>query len=279
MAYKTLLTIVRSEDEAAAQIAAAAALARVHDAHLDILCLGIDEVQLGYYFAGADAVLQQTSIALAREKAEALLAAAETHVKAEGVRYALRGMVSQYGVLNDVVGQAARFSDLVVMPRPYGKDASLEKEAILEAALFAGGAPVLVLPDAGLPAGFPSKAVIGWNESTQALVAVRSALPFLQQAGQAEVTIIDPPKHGAEQVDPGERLSTLLDRHGVKVEIAILARAVPKVSDVIIQHLVDTSADLLVMGAYGHSRFREALIGGATRDLLESCPVPLLMAH
>ncbi len=279
MAYKTLLTVVRSSSEAPAQIAAAAALARDHDAHLDVLCLGIDEVQMGYYFAGADAVLQQTSIAMAQEKAEKLVAEAETLAAAEGVRYSVRGMVSQYGVLNEVVGQAARFADLVVMPKPYGPDASLEKEAILEAALFAGGAPVLVLPEGGLPEGFPKKAVIGWNESTQALVAVRGALPFLQRAGFANVTVIDPPRHGAERADPGERLSTLLDRHGVKVEVTILARSMPKVSDVLTQHLRDTSADLLVVGAYGHSRFREAILGGATRDLLEACPVPVLMAH
>ncbi|MCA8879456.1 MAG: universal stress protein [Rhodobacteraceae bacterium] len=279
MAYKTLLTVIRSADEAALQISASAALARQHDAHLDILCLGIDEVQMGYYFAGADAVLQETSIAMAKEKAEGLVKSAEGLAAKEDVRYAVRGMVSQYGVLNEVVGHAARFADLVVLPRPYGKDASLEKEAILEAALFSGRAPVLVVPETGLPDGFPRLAVIGWNASNEALTAVRGALPFLKAASEAVVAIIDPPKHSPDQSDPGDRISTLLDRHGVKAEVVLLAKSMPKVSDVLLQQIADSEADLLVTGAYGHSRFREAILGGATRDLLEGSPVPVLMAH
>jgi nucleotide-binding universal stress UspA family protein len=61
--------------------------------------------------------------------------------------------------------------------------------------------------------------------------------------------------------------------------VAVLARTMPRVSDVLNRHVIDTGADLLVMGAYGHSRLREALFGGATRDMLEICPVPVLMAH
>ena len=108
---------------------------------------------------------------------------------------------------------------------------------------------------------------------------MRGALPFLQRAGFANVTVIDPPRHGAERADPGERLSTLLDRHGVKVEVTILARSMPKVSDVLTQHLRDTSADLLVVGAYGHSRLREFILGGVTRTLMQQMTVPVLMSH
>jgi nucleotide-binding universal stress UspA family protein len=279
MPLRSLLTVIRSEAEAPLQIGSAAAIARTHDAHLDILCLGIDEIQVGYYFAGADTVLQQTSMAMAKEKADALLAKAESLAGAEDVRWSARALVSQIGVLSEVVAQDARFADLVLLPPPYGEAANTENEAVLEAALFTAAAPVLVVPENGLPQGFARCAVIGWNEGSEALRAVRGALPFLQKADSAVVTIVDPPRHAADRADPGERLSTMLARHGVKAEIDLLAKTQPRVADMLARQAADRGADLLVAGAYGHSRFREALLGGATRDLLHAAKVPLLMAH
>lgn len=279
MAYKTLLCVIYDAGTCAAQIAAAAALARRCDAHLDVLCLGIDSVQVGYYFAGADAVLQQTSIAMAREKAEELHKAATAQADREGVRYSAQAMVAQFGVLTSLVARAAMFSDLVVQPLPRGDAGGDEAVAIVEAALFAGQAPVLLLPDDGLPADFPSRAVIGWNSGVEAMTAVRAALPALQMAGKASVAMVEPPMRSPNETPPGEALSTMLDRHGVQAEITHLAKTMPRVSDVLLQHAKDRQADLLVTGAYGHSRFREAILGGATRELMAQTAVPLLMAH
>jgi nucleotide-binding universal stress UspA family protein len=71
----------------------------------------------------------------------------------------------------------------------------------------------------------------------------------------------------------------MLVRHGVKAEVSVLAKTRPSVSDVLVRHLRDQNADLLVMGAYGHSRFREAILGGATRDMLEMAEGPVFLAH
>jgi len=279
MAYKTFLTIVHSIDEAAIQIAAAAELSRRHDAHLDILCLGVDEVQVGYYFAGADAVLQQTSMTLAREKADALVAEATARIATEGVRHSVDAIVSQLAILGDWVAQAARFADLVVLPPPYGEDATVENEAVIEAVLFAAGAPVLIVPPDGLPAGFCGRAIVGWNESGEALRAARHAFPLLQQAERTEITVVDPPVRSVDRSPVGERLATLMDRHGISAAIAQLPKTVPRVADILLQRIVDHDADLLVTGAYGHSRLRESILGGATRDLMQRIRVPLLMAH
>lgn len=279
MAYKTLLCVIYDTDVCAGQIAAAARLARRCDAHLDILCLGIDTVQVGYYFAGADAVLQQTSIAMAREKAEELHKAATAQADVEGVRYSAQAMVTQFGVLTSLVARAAMFSDLVVQPLPRGDAGGDEAVAIVEAALFAGQAPVLLLPDTGLPDDFPNRAVIGWNSGVEAMTAVRAALPALQMAGKASVAMVQPPMRSPNETPPGESLSTMLDRHGVQAEITHLPKTMPRVSDILLQHVTDQQADLLVTGAYGHSRFREAILGGATRELMAQTHVPLLMAH
>jgi nucleotide-binding universal stress UspA family protein len=71
----------------------------------------------------------------------------------------------------------------------------------------------------------------------------------------------------------------MLSRHGIKAEVTVLAKTMPRVSDVLLRHVTDENADMLVMGAYGHSRFREAIMGGATRDLLEKAKVPVFLAH
>ena len=71
----------------------------------------------------------------------------------------------------------------------------------------------------------------------------------------------------------------MLSRHGIRAEVSILARTMPRVSDVMMRFATEHGCDLIVMGAYGHSRFRESILGGATRDLLERTEVPLLMSH
>jgi nucleotide-binding universal stress UspA family protein len=140
--------------------------------------------------------------------------------------------------------------------------------------------PVLVLPDSGLGrAAQPRRIVVGWNQGREAMAAVRAALPVLVQADLVNIAVVDPPAHGPERSDPGGLLCQMLVRHGARAEVAVLARTLPRVSDVLKRHVRDQNADLLVMGAYGHSRLREAILGGATRNLLEQAEVPVLIAH
>ena len=91
--------------------------------------------------------------------------------------------------------------------------------------------------------------------------------------------MIDPPKHGPDRSDPGGMLSQMLARHGVSCEIDVLSKTMARVSDVLNRHASDTETDMIVMGAYGHSRFREAILGGATRNMLEQSAVPVFLAH
>ena len=279
MAYKTLLTILHSEEPAEMLISSAGKLARQMNAHLDILCLGIDQVQVGYYFAGADSMLQQSSIDQARERASDVTAKAEELAAREDIRYTVRGVVAQFGALADVIAQVARYADLVILPSPYGAETSTEDEAILESALFSGQASVLVMPDSGLPADFAKRVVVGWNDGTEALNAVRAAIPLLQQAEQTNIAIINPPPRGPDQSGPGRSLCMMLDRHGVKTEVTSLPKNMPRVSDILLSHANDRDASLVVMGAYGHSRFRQAIMGGATRDMLQNAHLPVFMSH
>ena len=282
MAYKTLLTVATSANSADSGVSGAAALAVAHDAHLDILALGVDRTQVGYSYIGTGAVILQAAVDRAEQEAKEVEAAVRKSLAAQPptLRWTAEAAVTQVGALTDLVAQRARFADLVVLPRPYGTGQGAEAEAVVEAALFEGRAPVLVLPASGAGrAAAPRRAVIAWNQSAEAMTAVRKALPLLKQADLVNIAVIDPPQHGPERSDPGGMLCQMLVRHGVKAEVSVLARTLPRISDILARHARDQNADLLVMGAYGHSRFREAILGGATRNTLEQAEVPVLMAH
>ena len=91
--------------------------------------------------------------------------------------------------------------------------------------------------------------------------------------------VVDPPRHGPERSDPGGTLAQMLARHGVRSEVTVLARTVDSTAQVLMNRARDIDADLVVMGAYGRSRLREAILGGATRDMLAKATVPVLLAR
>lgn len=281
MAYKSLFTVATSLSQIPAAIAGAAKIAAQNDGHLDVLALGVDRTQVGYSYVGSGAVMMQVALERAEAEARELEKAVKSAIAGESsdLRASTEAAVAQLGALADLVAQRARFADLVILPRPYGKDQGAESEAVIEAAMFEGQAPVLVLPEAGLKTAEPKRVVIAWNQSREAMNAVRRALPLLKSADLVDITVINPPSHGPERSDPGGLLCQMLVRHGVRAEVSVLAKTLPRVSDVLARHVQDRDADLLVMGAYGHSRFREAILGGATRNMLEQAEVPVLMAH
>ena len=279
MSYKTLLTILTDPAKVTETLNSSVRLAAREDAHLDVLSLGIDRTQLGYSYIGGAAVLAQVSMDRAAEDAEKLDAAARVILNRQDVRWAAEAAVAQFGSLGAIVATKARFADLVLLPHPYGKEGAPEAEAVLEAVLFDGAAPVLLLPATLLSDTMGKRVVIAWNQGREAMAAVRRALPLLRQADLVNIAVIDPPNYGPERSDPGGALCQMLVRHGVKAEVSVLAKTMPRVSEVLVRHVRDQNADLLVMGAYGHSRFREAILGGATRDMLELAQGPVFLAH
>lgn len=279
MAYKSLLTVLTDPKIADAPLGQIIALAEAQDAHAEALCLGVDRTQTGYYYAGANALILQETLSRAHAEAAETLAFANDKLGKSGIRWSAEEGVAQIADLGRHVAHRARFSDLVVLPRPYGEDRGAEVEPVVEAALFEGHAPVLVVPDDYPPLEQPASVLVAWNESIEAMTAIRRALPFLRAAELVRIVVIDPPPHGPERSDPGGLLSQMLSRHGVNCEIDVLSKTLTRISDVLNRHAADTGAEMVVMGAYGHSRFREAILGGATRNMLEKATVPLLMAH
>ncbi len=281
MGYKTVFAVATDPDRAASLANAAAVLARAQDAHLDLLALGIDRTQIGYTYAATGVLLQQAAMERAEEDSRAVEAALRAALagQADGLRWTVEPAVAQLGSLADLVALRARYADLAVSARPYGQGRGVEDEVIVEAALFDAHVPVIVLPEVPLAGPVGRNVVLAWNRSAEAMRAVRLALPLLKAADSVSIAVVDPPSVGPERSDPGGMLCQMLVRHGVKAEVAVLAKTRPRVSDVLAQHIRDRGADLMVMGAYGHSRFRESILGGATRDMLESAEVPVFMAR
>ncbi|MEN8893007.1 universal stress protein [Planktotalea arctica] len=280
MAFATLITHLADPETKPDFLQSLAEMAETFDAHLDVVCHGIDRLTPGFQYGGVDPVMMQRTMQAAGDDAKSIAATARGMLEKSNARWSVETSVNPIGNINRSVSMRTRFSDLAVLPTPYGgQNSQLEAEGILEGALFGGQSPVLVLP-AGVAANpTPERVILAWNESPEAMNAVRAALPLLKQARSVRVTVIDPPRHGQDRSDPGGPLSVFLARHGVKAEIDVLGKSLPRVCDVLLRHANDKDADMIVMGAYGHSRFREAILGGATRDMLEEAKLPIFMMH
>ena len=227
MPFPTILTVLTHPDTAHATLAAAGALALEGNAHLDVMALGIDHMADAYATLGAAPVIWQSLHAHTEDEARAVAKAAEAALSQQSplLRSSVETTMIQAGALVDLVATRARFVDLVVLPRPYGPGRGSADVTIVEAALFSADAPVLVLPDGGTLAPAPRRILLAWNQTREALVAARAALPFLKQADQVSVTIVDPPQSGPERSDPGGPLCQWLARHGVAVEVTVVVGA------------------------------------------------------
>jgi nucleotide-binding universal stress UspA family protein len=176
-----------------------------------------------------------------------------------------------------VFARLARRFDLSILGQPEPEQPALDR-LIVEAALFDTGRPVLVVPyiqRAGLKL---DRILLCWDGSHSAARAAADALPFLRRSKLVEVvTVASEPAKSDEM--PGADIAHHLARHGVKVELKRIVTAETDVASTILSHAADSSADFLVMGGYGHSRLREFVLGGMTREILASMTVPTLMSH
>jgi nucleotide-binding universal stress UspA family protein len=186
------------------------------------------------------------------------------------------------GFVDEAVSQAALGADLVILgqadPEATG---SATPGDLAEQVALRSGRPVLVLPHIGAPKPPGGRAMICWNNSREAACAVAGALPLLAKADKVEMLIVDPERANDEDRarNSGKDIAAWLGRHGVKAGIVRDTAPASEVGSTILSRAADHDIDLIVMGIYGHSRLREMVLGGASRTLLSSMTVPVLMAH
>jgi nucleotide-binding universal stress UspA family protein len=279
MAFKTILTVTGLEASFQDDLKLAADLCERNMSHLSVLVMMLAAPPpIGEYAAViSDSWLRE------RETDLRHLNARKAEIAAFVTARAVSGdVVSGYPEIawaDEVVGQRARYADLT-LAGPALLKAGMLKEKVVEGALFSSGKPLLLVPADSPVTLEPRRVLVAWGTGIEATRAVREALEMLAGAQKVRVAIVDPIEgekfHGEE---PGADVATFLARHGVNVTVDRLPSENHSTADVLRRHAVDTDAQMLVMGAYGHSRVRERVFGGVTRSMLENPPIPVFLAR
>ncbi|MEM7744376.1 MAG: universal stress protein [Pseudomonadota bacterium] len=275
MSYRSILTYVDDATASKTRLAAAITAARQFDAHLSVLALGYEANVPAYAYGAPAAGVMADLAAEAQAAASEHAATASETLAHETILSDVAAAICQYGDLDRTLADHAKFADLIVLSQPFGTDIPATRSEAFQGALFETDAAVLVCPD-GADATAPKIAMIAWNGEREALRAARRALPYLESAEQVEIVVIGPPAHERE---PGVGLALMLSRHGIKAEIVVVPASSNPVGAVLQRRAVELGAGLLVMGGYGHSRLRQYVFGGVTRDILTDGGIRVLVAH
>jgi nucleotide-binding universal stress UspA family protein len=172
-----------------------------------------------------------------------------------------------------------RYADIIIVGQPGEDDAVLGIGGVPGALALSCGRPLLVVPPEGVKSLAPTRVMIAWNGSREATRAVADALPFLQMASRVEVVRVTDDKDAADDGAGARGLCRHLSLHDIEAEHITLPIPEIEIPEALLSRAAAQSADLIVFGAYGHSRFRELVLGGVTRHLLGHSAVPLLVSH
>jgi nucleotide-binding universal stress UspA family protein len=278
MPFNTLLTVtgpLLSDGD----LKIAATLCQEIDAHLSVLTVALAAPPpVGAYAATvSDVWLEQREADLKELKQRNV--AVSNFVSAQAISSDLSIEYLEIAWADEAIGRRARYADLTVVgPEMLSRETL--KDKTIEGALFSSGRPMLVVPAGSHPTLKPRRVMVAWDARLEASRAVREAVDMLAAADDVRIVLVDPQAdewdHGAE---PGADVAAYLARHGVKVTVDRLPSQGMTVAEVLRRHAVDTAADLVVMGAYRHSRLRERIFGGTTRSMLDESTMPLLMTR
>lgn len=275
MTFKDILVYADADKASAARLDLAANLAGTHKSHL--VALHVSTPPYIPAIAGAEipAELIASQEEYRREQAEAARKTVERVRQRTGVEFEWRlgtGNIAETTLLH------SRYADLVVIGQASGDDDDpREADVLPETIVFGAGRPALIVPRYG---NFPKcgeRVLIAWKRTRESTRAVHDALPLLTRAKSVLVMEINPDQ-GDKHV-AGADIALHLARHGVKADVSSTVASDIDVGNAILSRASDVGADLLVMGAYGHSRLREFVFGGVTLEILRHMTLPVLMSH
>ncbi|MBM6581513.1 universal stress protein [Microvirga sp. BT689] len=187
----------------------------------------------------------------------------------------LRRFDETFGALSGKVVDQARCADLFIATRPYGGAETAVWPDLVEAVLFGSGRALLLVPPGRHRQGPIQTVLVAWNGSREAARALREGLDFVEQAARVVVLVVDPPADTRSYAEVKAHVA----HHNVVAEVVTADSRDRAVAEVILEEARRISADLVIMGAYGHTRLREQVFGGATRDMLTASESPILVAH
>ena len=286
MALRDLVVLLDGSSRDEIKMAVAVELARRNDAHLTGLCplellLPADmSFALGGYpdlWALPEFAKQVDS--QARAKAELIEAGFREALRREGVN---GDWVLEPGFLVPAITHRAQATDLIIIGQADPENPPPgSARTMIEDVLMTAGRPLLLIPYAGRFDKVGTNALVGWTPTRECARAVHDALPILAPGAKLVVLTVEKPRTGDAQVLPAAtEISEHLSRHGLDVSAArtVVTDGLSP-ADALLDYASDIGADLLVVGGYGHSRTREMIMGGVTRELLQHMTVPVLMSH
>lgn len=271
-----LLTLTDNGSKPAA-VNYAASLAQLFDAHLTGAAFTRDLIVPGSVFDGAAAALMETYRQESESAAKAAAARFEEKARRDGLSAGSLVLDARALGTSELLGRTARRFDLTVIQQSDG-ESEQDETLLIEAALFGSGRPVLIVPYIHDKPLKLERIMVGWDGSRNAARALNDAMPFLKRAKQIEIVTISPDTKATDNIS-GADIGHHLSRHGVNVEVRNLMADKIGVSNRMLSHAADHSIDMIVMGGFGHSRLREFVLGGTTREILQSMTVPVLMSH
>jgi nucleotide-binding universal stress UspA family protein len=278
MSYRTIVVHLDTSRHAHPRLEIAIRLARQFDAHLIGLFAVFSPDPRSLYIMSGTADYYVTHTALRHEQRGAI----ERLFHAELKRAEVAG---EWIAADDTAAHAvpvrARCADLIIAGQydPHDPE-SYVGDHFTESLVMSSGRPVMLVPYANGFATTGARVVIGWDGSREATRAVHDALPFLRTASTTTVVTVNGAFGEAGPRIPGADIATLIARHGVNVEVKeVYAGVSASVDEALSSEVASLGADLLVMGAYGHARWQELVMGGVTRSILHTMTVPVLMSH
>lgn len=273
--YKDILVQVDSAKSCESRKQAAAMVAEKFNAHVTGLYC-IEPVQLPAYAEvaiGAD-LLEQSHREYERQAKDA----------GDSFRKAMdrAGVANEWRMVEGLTSaktiEHGHYSDLVVLSQANDDDPNDISAGLVDEVVMGVGRPVLVVPYVGLHEQIGKKILLAWNGTRESVRALHDAMPLLQRADKVVVMTVNP-KESQEQHIAGADISLHLARHDVNTVVNSTVSREIEIGDTLLSRASDEGVDLVVMGAYGHSRFRELVLGGATRHMLNHMTVPVLMSH
>jgi nucleotide-binding universal stress UspA family protein len=274
--YKTILVHMDTGERAPTRLAFALEIARQANAHLvGLHAVSVPRIPAYAAVEGGERMREYQEKALA----ELAVRARSTfeRITAPSGHPSVEWRESR-GDAAEVVPLHARYADLVVLGQSNGAETSGIENDFVDRVLLAAGRPALVIPYAGAFTELGTRVLVAWNASREATRAVTDALPLLQAAQEVNVIAFNP--DGAPHGEmPGADIALFLARHGVRVTVSNERGTDIDAGNLLLSRAADMDVNLIVMGAYGHSRMQELILGGATRTILQSMTVPVLMSH
>ncbi|QWT16592.1 universal stress protein [Sphingobium xenophagum] len=273
MAIKDLLAVVDTGDKDEQFVRDAVSFAEFHEARLTFLILSVipSNDYVGFY--GAPYILLQDFTEAVEVKEKRLAERTrQTNVEVRTISDLPDTMLKKSAV-------QARYADLVLFGPAETYEYPPVRRHTIESILFASGRPVLILPSGYTPRPFDHVAV-GWNATREATHALRDATGIAAPGARLEILVLNgKPSTKGHGSDPGADIAHHLARHGFASNVVPLEALEKSDADVLVQGARQHGAGLLALGSYGHSRLREIILGGVTRDLLDGAPIPLLFSH